>query len=974
MRRDVTARSRAPQRWRCAAALAVLIAGRASAQSTPIAHYDFEEPSWSGAANEVRDQSGNALHGTAAGGATTANATPAIAGGVGTCRYASFDGGDDYVRIPDAAQLDLTGGVSMAAWIRHRSSSYRAWEAILTKGDSSYRLHLNGGCSIPAVNAGNPAAGITFGLNGGCAGADLNSLQVPQADTWYHVGATWRSGEMRVYVNGSLRNQAAYNATVAVNAFDLFIGENSQQRGRYWNGDIDEVTLWSGAVTPAEIQAHMATTHACPDAAVHFVVAHDNYGIHCSAEPVRVEVRDGANNPFTGYSQQVTLDTQSGKGDWSLVSGGGTFSNGPANDGVATYRWVAGETQATFSLSYGEGSAALDIDVSQSDDATIRDDDTEGAIAFAASGFTVTSSGLANPPGAIAAFPSPQVAGADVALHLAAFGQTPGDPQCGVIESYTGAKALRFWYERVNPATGTRQVSIDGLPAAASEALAVPQSVLFSNGQAVVTAKYKDVGLMRIGTRDDAPGHPDLSSGIRGSTGNVVFRPATFTLSGVLRADNGAANPAASSAAGPVFLAAGMPFATSVTAHDAEGSATPNYGHESPPESVRLQSNLLAPAGGVNPPVSAVAGFGAFSAGVASGNDFHWPEVGIISLTPHVADASYLGAGDVAGSASEPVGRFVPNDFAVANNVPVFQTGCPAGSFTYVGQPFSYAVAPIATLTARAVGGATTRNYTGQFWKLTNTSLSARQYTASAIALDISGLPPANVDPVISDSGSGSGTLTFASGSGLSLLRSTPIAPVTPHIVLSIVIRDEDAVAAATNPHTFGQPGGIAFSASAEQRYGRLAFRNAAAPELFALPLPLRAEYYLDDTMGFAANGSDVCTSGIDLQWVSYAGDLDSGETCVIDSGAPGASGAGCPVAGPAAQRFRQPPSAGSFNLHLAPSGPGNSGSVTLRASAPPWLEFDWDATAAGLEDPVGTATFGVYEGNTKRIHQRERY
>ena len=37
-------------------------------------------------------------------------------------------------------------------------------------------------------------------------------------------------------------------------------------------------------------------------------------------------------------------------------------------------------------------------------------------------------------------------------------------------------------------------------------------------------------------------------------------------------------------------------------------------------------------------------------------------------------------------------------------------------------------------------------------------------------------------------------------------------------------------------------------------------------------------------------------------------------------------------------------------------------------------LEFDWDASLPGTEDPVGTATFGIYDGESKRIYTREIY
>ncbi|MGH8285954.1 MAG: DUF6701 domain-containing protein, partial [Steroidobacteraceae bacterium] len=273
---------------------------------------------------------------------------------------------------------------------------------------------------------------------------------------------------------------------------------------------------------------------------------------------------------------------------------------------------------------------------------------------------------------------------------------------------------------------------------------------------------------------------------------------------------------------------------------------------------------MVLPAAGANPAVAGPTGLGAFAGGAASGTDFSWPEVGIVTLAASVRDGSYLGAGDVTGTASGNVGRFVPDHFDVAANTPQFQTGCSSGAFTYVGQPFTFSIAPVLTATARAFGGAATTNYAGAFWKLTNASLTGRTYSAGAVALDPSGLPATTVDPVIT-AGTGSGTLTFSAGAGLALLRSTPVAPVSPQISLSLNVLDTDGVAASANPVTVGSPGGIAFSDSAEQRYGRLAFR-AAAPEVFPLPVPLTAQYYAGGTAGFVAHAADACTTGVSLQ------------------------------------------------------------------------------------------------------------
>jgi MSHA biogenesis protein MshQ len=108
------------------------------------------------------------------------------------------------------------------------------------------------------------------------------------------------------------------------------------------------------------------------------------------------------------------------------------------------------------------------------------------------------------------------------------------------------------------------------------------------------------------------------------------------------------------------------------------------------------------------------------------------------------------------------------------------------------------------------------------------------------------------------------------------------------------------------------------------------------------------------------------------LAFPAYTENLNAGETCVRDSGAPGASGVGC--AAVAASPYREPPLGGDFNLRLAAPGAGNQGSATLRAAVPAWLRFDWDAGAAGDENPTGQATFGIFGGERRLIYTREIY
>jgi len=651
------------------------------------------------------------------------------------------------------------------------------------------------------------------------------------------------------------------------------------------------------------------------------------------------------------------------------VSGGGTLVDATADDGLATYDWPAGESTAEFALSYTNGTVTFDIDAYQTDDTATRDDDSEGSITFSPNGFTLTAAPLSNPPPAIVVpFSASQVAGTDFPISIAAYGQTPGDAVCGIIESYAGAKNLKFWFDFVNPGSGSIAAIVDGNSIPALEASAAIQAVTFASGQAVVTGKYKDVGRIQISVKDDSLSHPDLPNGIRGATAAFVVRPHRFALSTIEDAA-GNPNPAAADATGAPFVAAGEPFSITVSSLDAEGDVTPNYGQEAIAETVALTSNLVAPLPGDNPALA--AGFGSFTAGQAIGAGFSWPEVGIITLTPSVGDGDYLGAGDVTGSVSENVGRFYAHHFTTALNTPTFSTGCAAGSFTYIGETFGYSNPPVVTATARALAGEVADNYVGGFFKIDNSSVTAPVYTSTPATLNTSGLPAG--DPLIVETGAGTGTLTFGSGSGLSYSRGAEQPPFGADIRLSIDVLDTDG-AAAGNPVVFGTAGGILFDSGAEMRYGRGQVQNAYGSELVNLAMPFRTDYFVDAATGFVPNADDSCTAAVSVSFGAFTENLAPGETCVLDSGAPGVSGAGCAIAGPPGLRFRAPPVGGDFNLNLRAPGANNDGSARITVDVPDWLEFDWNTALPGLEDPEGTAVFGIFRGVDRRIYIRELY
>ncbi|MGL4317273.1 MAG: LamG domain-containing protein, partial [Pseudomonas sp.] len=156
--------------------------------------WSMSEANWSGTASEIRDISGNALHGQAYNGATTAISTPALpadSSGFGTCRYGQLqNSSSQYAQVADNSLLDLTGSFTVAVWVRPSSRPASGLMTILSK-DTNFEFHQK------------PTGVINWWWqNSSGAAQEFDSTAALPLDTWTHVVIRYVSGDQRIYLNG----------------------------------------------------------------------------------------------------------------------------------------------------------------------------------------------------------------------------------------------------------------------------------------------------------------------------------------------------------------------------------------------------------------------------------------------------------------------------------------------------------------------------------------------------------------------------------------------------------------------------------------------------------------------------------------------------------------------------------------------------------------------------------------------------
>ncbi|MDB6096895.1 MAG: hypothetical protein JWM09_1173 [Francisellaceae bacterium] len=704
------------------------------------------------------------------------------------------------------------------------------------------------------------------------------------------------------------------------------------------------------AALATDFGKNFGTACESPGTVDNFLVSGNTSVPYCQLVPIKVSARSGT-SLVANYTNQIILNTGNGVGTWTVINGNGTFNQPTANSGIAYYNFDPNdEGTASFSLDYpASGSATPTITVKEQGYSTISGSLT---LNFTNSTIIVSSVAVQNPPATLAPdFATTETAGTNFTAYLTNYGKV--GTSCGINTSYTGSKNIKFWSSYINPMSGTKSLLINGTSIATSPGSAVARAITFTNGVATVTANYPDVGIMQFALLDTGTGSAT------GSTGNFVVKPANLVITVP-------SNPAASSASGSVFTKAGQAFTASVQVQNSAGALTPNFGNEIPAQSLLLSSSsLVLPSGGRNGTANnGVLGNGTnftmVSPGNFQGTAFTFDEVGIIKLVASINGGSYLGAGDVTGTISGNVGRFTPDNFDVSGNTPAFSAACVSGAFTYLDQPFKYSAPPIMTVTARNVAGTTTQNYTGAFWKLP-TSLLNTIYDSN--------LPTATLNSTaalssvsFADNANGTGTFTFGDGGGLSFQRvsGTDIANFSAEMRLRLTVTDSDSVSYGNNPFTFGNitsGNGISFIGGKNFYQGRMYIKNGSGSELLPLNIPIILQYYSNG--GYNTNTNDSCTVFNNPSWLTLTPTPSSLSTSASLSGFSG----------------------GINTLTLsAPTPKGTTGYVTIQANlssggaAIPWLQYYWNYTGNALGNPVGQASFGGYQGNTKIIYQRELY
>ncbi|MBU0752484.1 MAG: LamG domain-containing protein [Gammaproteobacteria bacterium] len=890
-------------------------AGRSCASCATLAHYRLEEALWAGVAGEVKDSSGNNRHGQALTSPlpVPATAAPARAGNPGTCGYGGFVGGA--LNLPVAANTAAGAKTTVSFWMY-----WNGINSVMPIGWFRHDLWLTGG------NFGfNTASSDVFGIS--TAGL---------ANRWVHVSAVFTNGSVtsnKLYIDGVsqplTQRQGSPSAANAVVNANLRVSGWQSDGGYRFRTSIDEVNVFDGEMTQSQVLAQFNATHPCGGAPDHIELVHDGAALTCTPKAVTVLACTTAAscvgvpaNQYAAGTFQIALNPIAGA-TWCADAQCATPLPNPATVSNGAIVYLRDPSVRTDRM-VGTSSSAANTTIQCSNTATAAamNATTECDVAYADAGFIFNVSDHK----------------AETAQNITVSAVKKSDSSPACVPAFAGvSKPVNFKCAYVNPASGTLPVRANGVAlnagnnaSSACDAAGRDVSLAFdASGVAPMTVNYADVGKMALSARYAPTGGTDAGLVMTG-TDDFIAAPTDFSVTTI----------------GP--FVAGTQFNATVTARNAAGTATPNFGQEGETVTLALGSRI-EPAGAnacPNAPCDgAVAGgvTAPWSGGATTATNVTYSEVGTMTLRATLASGDYLSAGltPAAIGTSATTGPFVPAYFETA-----VTQGCVAGAFTYSAQPFKVDV------TAKNAAGATTVNYSS----LPPCAACSRDVTLQ--------------DPLLTANFNSTNTVlatTFTNGVGsrADVAYTLPTPTTAP---TAITLRAIDALA-TPSVSSLGHAEGLA-----SVRSGRMRLSNANGSELLDLPLPLTIQYWAGPATGWTTHASDSCTpiqpANFALVFGGAGNNLVACETAVTVAGTPpnytvtllrpGAGNAGW-------TDLTLNLAAAAGNTCTAIGGPG----PTATSANLPWLRFDWKG--AGPANPTARATFGIVKSGPV-IHRREMY
>ena len=225
----------------------------------------------------------------------------------------NFNNASSSVTIPNDLVLNPTAEITVSAWVRTTSTTTS--EAFVSKsggGNSTWLFEANSSyCGNSKFNFSITTAGV---------GHTVCSTSSFAPNTWYNVAATYDGSSVDIYVNGTLDSTQAITGAIATNTLPVIIG-NWNSGTLPWNGDVDDVRIYSRSLLAEEIATLASTVPSKVTGLSGTGTYNTGYSLSWNANPVGESITDYILEYSTDSgSTWSTIDTASTTTSYTLSS------------------------------------------------------------------------------------------------------------------------------------------------------------------------------------------------------------------------------------------------------------------------------------------------------------------------------------------------------------------------------------------------------------------------------------------------------------------------------------------------------------------------------------------------------------------------------------------------------------------------------------------------------------------------------
>ena len=177
--------------------------------------------------------------------ATVSGATYSSTAGYDGFGAYEFDGDNDWIDFEDPSIANLTANFTIVAWINPLESPSENLPRIAEKIDNinseGYRLYYQ-----------NNSQAIVLQVEASSTRTKATPTNSVPFDVWSCIVASYNGTDINIYVNGSSsasQSFSNYSEVKPANEEQLHIGSTVNEASRFFNGTIDEFSIWNKVLT-----------------------------------------------------------------------------------------------------------------------------------------------------------------------------------------------------------------------------------------------------------------------------------------------------------------------------------------------------------------------------------------------------------------------------------------------------------------------------------------------------------------------------------------------------------------------------------------------------------------------------------------------------------------------------------------------------------------------------------------------------